>query len=191
MKIIKMAYEWREYQETLGLSSFLSLGPEGGWSMGESRKGLAAPCTKEGPNWRRWGFCATVSECPLLKESHLLPPNAGKLYTTWNKWSESSTFLNSLSWLINHNTGSKNPGASWVKETGNACPASEQGWLWVAVLGTYWLQVRMGGAEVGHDVILVIVNKIQDHIGYFQTSLLIIFSLTEILLGNDRQLEKK
>lgn len=43
---------------------------------------------------------------------------------------------------------------------------------------------------MGHDVILVIVNKIQDHIGYFQTSLLIIFSLTEILLGNDRQLEK-
>lgn len=69
----------------------------------------------------------------------------------------------------------------------------ERGWLRVPVLGACWLQVRVGGTELGHDVILVIVNKIREleQIGYFQTSFLRTFSLTEILLGNTSQIEKK
>lgn len=161
---------------------------KGGGAWERAGRGWLLPTRKEGPNWRRWGFCATVSECPLLKGSHLLSPNAGKLYTTWN-----NTFLNSLSWLINHNAGSKNPGASCVKETGDACPASGAGLAPGPCVGACWLQVRVGGTELGHDVILVIVNKIRelDHIGYFQTSFLITLSLTEILLGNAGQIEKK
>lgn len=69
----------------------------------------------------------------------------------------------------------------------------ERGWLRVPVLGACWLQVSVGGTELGHDVILVIVNKIREleQIGYFQTSFLRTFSLTEILLGNTSQIEKK